>query len=100
MNISPVKVWRRQKEIRNLLNKKGKILSWTHIYTPPNGYKKVAPYAVVLVEFKDGERAFGQLVDCDTHKIKIGGKVISILRKVRDVESEDIIAYGLKFKSL
>lgn len=100
MAISPVKIWRRQKEIRSLLHKKGKVLSWTFIYAPPEEFKKNAPYAVVLVAFENGERAFGQLVECDMDTIKIGMPVYSTLRKVREVSAEDIIAYGLKFKQL
>ena len=98
MMTSPVKIWRRQKEIRSLLDKKGTILSWTFIYAPPEEFKKNALYAVVLVAFDNGERAFGQLVECDKDSIKIGMSVYSILRKVREVSAEDIIAYGLKFK--
>ncbi len=100
MTISPVKIWRRQKEIRPFLHKKGRVVSWTYIYAPPEEFKKNAPYAVVLVVFKNGERAFGQLVECDKDDIKIGMPVYSTLRKVREVSAEDIIAYGLKFKPL
>lgn len=98
MSISPVKIWRRQKEVRSLLGKKGKVLSWTIIYTPPVGFKKTAPYPVVMAELTSGERVFGQLVDCDKESIEIGMKVVSILRKVRESGEEDVIAYGLKFK--
>jgi uncharacterized OB-fold protein len=100
MNISPVKIWRRQQDVRLLLGKKGKVISWTVVYTPPVGFKKNAPYPVVLVEFSSGERAFGQLVDGDRDKIAIGMPVISTLRKVREGGSEDVIAYGLKFRPL
>jgi len=100
MSTSPVKIWRRQKEIRNLLNRKGKIISWTYIYAPPIDFKKNAPYPVVLVEFKKGERAFGQLVSTQINDIKIGIRVKSVLRKVRDVLSDDVIAYGLKFERI
>ena len=98
MSVSPVKIWRRQKEVREQLGKKGKVISWTFIYAPPVDFKKTAPYGVVLVEFKKGDRAYGQLVETDMKDIKIGMRVVSILRKVRDVSSEDVIAYGLKFK--
>ena len=98
MTISPVKIWRRQKDIRSLLNRTGKIVTWTYIYAPPVDFKKNAPYPVVLVKFETGERAFGQLVCTHLHDIKIGMKVKSVLRKVRDVLSDDIIAYGLKFE--
>ena len=80
-----------------MLNRKGRVISWTYIYAPPVDFKKTAPYAVVLVEFKKGERAFGSLVDVEEKNITIGMKVVSVLRKVRDVLSDDVIAYGLKF---
>lgn len=98
--ISPVKVWRRQKEIRNVLNKKGKILTWTKIYTPGVGFKKYAPYPVVLVELENKEKIYGQLVDYDEKNLKTGEKVISVLRKVRLATEEGVIAYGVKFKPL
>lgn len=96
--ISPVKIWRRQKEIRKILGKKGKILTWTKIYTSSSDFKHQAPYFVVLVEFEDGEKAFGQLVEVEKKEIKIGMPVISILRKVRKVGEEDVLPYGVKFK--
>lgn len=96
--ISPVKIWRRQKEIRKHIHKMGVVLSWTRVYTPPVGFKKNAPYYVVLVQFTSGEKSFGQMVDPGKSEIQIGMRVISVLRKVREVEAEDVIAYGLKFK--
>lgn len=98
---SPVKIWRRQKKIRSLLNRKGKVLTWTRIFVTAEGFKRYAPYIVVMVEFEDGERAMGQLVDVEVQKdVKQNLKVSSILRKVREPESDDVIAYGLKFKPL
>ncbi len=96
--LSPVKIWRRQKNVRKLLDKKGRVISWTRIYTPPVGFKKNAPYVVVLVEFHDGHKTIGQLIDCNTERIRIGMGVLSVLRRVREVDQDDVIAYGLKFK--
>jgi uncharacterized OB-fold protein len=99
--LSPVKIWRRQKKIRSLLGKKGKVVTWTRIFVAGEEFKKYVPYIVAMVEFADGERAMGQLVDVDVQKdIKPGLRVQSILRKVREVESDDVIAYGIKFKAL
>ena len=98
--ISPVKIWRRQKEIRNLLGIKGVILTWTLIYVSGKDFKKYAPYPVVLVELENGKKAVGQLVDYDKKNLKMGERVISILRKVRESNSEDVIPYGLKFKPI
>ena len=98
--ISPVKIWRRQKEIRKILGKKGKVLVWTKIYTPGSDFKKYAPYPVVLVKLKNKEKIYGQLVDYKNADLKVGSEVISILRKVRSSTNEGVIAYGVKFKPL
>lgn len=100
MATSPVKIWRRQKEIRESLGKEGKVLSWTFINIPPLGFSRVAPYAVALVEFEGGGRAFGQVVDCAVKDMDIGMRVKSILRRVREADKEDVIAYGLKFRKI
>ena len=96
--ISPVKVWRRQKEIRKVLGQTGKIVSWTKIFISGKGFKKYAPYPVVLVDFSNGEKAYGQLVDYQKSDLKIGRSVVAVLRKVREATPEGVIAYGIKFK--
>lgn len=99
--ISPVKIWRRQKEIRKLIGKSGRIVAWTKIYTPGSDFKKYAPYPVVLVElFENKEKIYGQLVDYEKEELKTGGLVVSILRKVRSSSEDGVIAYGVKFKLL
>lgn len=96
---SPVKLWRRQKFIPKLLGKQGKIVSWTIVRTPPVGFKQFAPYVAALIELDDGERMTGQIVDVKNQKIKIGQRVVAILRKVREVDREGVIPYGIKFRA-
>lgn len=98
--ISPVKIWRRQKEIKKILGKTGKIIAWTKIFISANEFKKYAPYPVVLVKIEDGSRSYGQLVDYQANDLKTGGLVIAVLRKVREATPEGVIAYGIKFKPL
>ncbi len=98
--ISPIKIWRRQKEIRVILGKKGKVLAWTKIYAAGADFKKYAPYPVVLVKLENKEKVYGQLVDFQDQDLKIGKKVVSVLRKVRAASDEGVIAYGIKFKPL
>jgi len=98
--ISPIKVWRRQKEIRKLLGQRGKVLTWTQIYVAGPNFKQYAPYPVVLVKLDDGQKVFGQLVDYENKDLKINAKVVSVLRKVRETDHDDVIAYGIKFKPL
>ena len=98
--ISPIKLWRRQKYIPELLSQEGRVLSWTIVHTPPAGFKQFAPYAVALIQLKSGVKMAGQLVDCDIVKLKSGVKVKAILRKVRESSKEGVIPYGIKFKLL
>ncbi|MDP3982786.1 MAG: OB-fold domain-containing protein [bacterium] len=98
--ISPIKLWRRQKYIPELLSQEGRVLFWTIVRTPPTGFKQFAPYVVALIELKSGVKMAGQLVDCDIVKLKSGVKVKAILRKVRESSKEGVIPYGIKFKLL
>jgi uncharacterized OB-fold protein len=99
--ISPVKVWRRQKTIRDLLGKQGKVVSWTKIFTPPPQFRHIAPYSIVLVELTNKQRICAQLVDHDTDKeIKKGMRVVVTLRKLRESVSDDVIPYTIACRAL
>jgi len=95
--ISPVKIWRRQKNIQGMLDKKGIVLSWTIIYTPMNDFKRYAPYPVLLVQLDSGEKIVGQYVKIFQEELKIGMRVRAILRKTRLTNREDVLSYGIKF---
>lgn len=98
--ISPVKIWRRQKELRTLLGKKGTILTWTVIYTPGSEFKRYAPFPVAVVKLDSGERITASLVDCAKEDLKIGNKVKVVLRKIREGDHEDVLVYGIKLKPI
>ena len=98
--ISPVKVWRHQKRIEKVLGREGRIVSFTLIRLAPPEFKHQAPYPVVLVELRDGERMVGQLVDFEKKDLKIGQKVKAVYRKTKEPDSEGVIPYGIKFKPI
>jgi len=98
INISPVKIWRHQKEITPLLRREGKIISWTIIRVPPEGFGGQAPYPVVLVKLENGTNRIGQLVNWQDDDLKIGRKVITVYRRIRRPDLEGVIPYGIKFK--
>ncbi|MBI4066966.1 OB-fold domain-containing protein [Candidatus Gottesmanbacteria bacterium] len=100
MSISPVKIWRNQKKIANILNKTGKIISYSQVYVPPSGFENEAPYPIVLVEFIDKKRFLAQLTDWKSINLKIGQKVQAVLRKTRSAGTEGVIPYGIKFKPI
>jgi uncharacterized OB-fold protein len=95
--ISPVKIWRNQKNVREHLGKLGTVITFTFIRVPPEGFEAHAPYPVVLVKLSD-RNMVGQLVDFDQVQLKIGQKVKAVLRRVREPDAEGVIPYGIKFK--
>jgi len=97
--ISPVKMWRRQKTIRDLLGKEGVIITWTKIFTPPPSFKHIAPYVIVFVKLQSGQNICAQLVDCmDDSLLDIGNRVVVTLRKLRESVSDDVIPYTIACK--
>jgi uncharacterized OB-fold protein len=98
MHISPVKLWRRQKTIRQLIGTKGKLLHWTIIRVPSKSFANQAPYPVGIVELSSGERMIGQLVDWQKEDLEKGHEVIAVLRKHNVEDKEGIIPYVIKFK--
>lgn len=100
MVTSPVKLWRRQKDTSTLIGKKGKILQWTVIRVPAKSFADQAPYPVVIVKMQNGENMVGQLVDWQQKDLVIGKEVVSVLRRLRTGDKEDVIYYNIKFKPL
>jgi uncharacterized OB-fold protein len=98
--ISPVKIWRNQAHIVNMIGKKGTIVSFTIIRVSPRGFEGQVPFPIVLVEFSKGTRAVGQLVDYDEGDLTIGRNVEAILRRVREPDPEGVIPYGIKFRPI
>jgi len=99
--ISPVKVWRRQKTIRDLLGKKGTVITWTTIFTPPPQFKHIAPYTIVYVRLANKQCICAQLVDSNPDtQIKKGDKVVVTLRKLRESVADDVIPYTIACKPL
>ncbi len=44
MITTPIKLWRRQKEVAAVIGKTGVLVQWTIIRTPPKSFVKEAPY--------------------------------------------------------
>lgn len=97
---SPVKIWRNQKNIANLVGKTGKILSWTIVRVPPGDFTDQAPYPVVLVELESGKRVTCQLVDYEESNLVFGQSVVTIIRRVTHPDPDGVIPYGIKAKPL
>lgn len=98
--ISPVKIWRNQKQITSRLGKTGTIIAWTVIRVPPGGFSDQAPYPVVLVKLNDGTHMTAQLVDWMPEQLSIGQSVVLVVRRVMQPNTDGVIPYGIKVKPL
>ena len=85
---NPIKNWRRQKAIRQYLDREGTVQLWTVISNS---------YAVVLVELEDGYKMYGKLVDYEPEMLKTGLRVRSTLRVMSFGTPEEVITYGISF---
>jgi len=77
---------------------RGKIYSYTVVYSPPSGFELDAPYAMAIVELEEGPRLTAQIEDGRVKDIKIGTPVEMIFRKIQEDGKEGLIHYGFKFK--
>jgi uncharacterized OB-fold protein len=78
------------------LSHSGKILSWTVIHIPPEGFEEQAPYVIAIIELDDGIRIPGQIINPET--IDIGKKVKAVFRKIYEDDQSGLIHYGLKWQ--
>ncbi|UCD07304.1 MAG: Zn-ribbon domain-containing OB-fold protein [Candidatus Aenigmatarchaeota archaeon] len=76
---------------------KGKIVSFTVIRVPPEGFEKYAPYAAAIIELDEGARLSGQIVG-DFSKVETGKPVRAVFRKINEDGNEGLINYGLKWE--
>jgi uncharacterized protein len=96
--LSPVKVWRNQKYVARMIGKTGVVVSWTMIRVPPANFSYQAPYPVVLVELDEGGRIPAQLVDFAPEHLQPGQKVVTVVRKTIQSDTDAVIPYGIKVK--
>lgn len=104
--LSPVKIWRNQKNVAALLGKTGMIVSWVIIRVPPADFMDQAPYPVVVVVLDGGKKIAAQLVDLPSDQkewvplLRTGTKVVTVLRRIAHPDPDGVIPYGIKVKPL
>ena len=95
---NPVIAWRKNKALHKDIGRVGKIVVWTKIFVAPAGFQQQVPYVVAIVSFGNDERKTLQVVDYDEGQLKVGQKVICVVRRIGFPQKEDIISYGIKVK--
>lgn len=85
------------KEFENIkLSGKGKILSFTIIYTPSDEYKLLKPFPVAIIETEEGAKLTAMITDTPIEKVEIGANVELVFRKIKEEGASGIINYGYK----
>lgn len=76
---------------------KAKLVSWSIARVAPSGFEDLTPYAVGILEFENGERVTGQIVDIDFDSLKKNQIFYPIFRKMFTDGHDGIIHYGVKW---
>lgn len=89
------------KEVEDvLLNKRGKLYSYTISYypAPPPSFTPdpFVPYGIGLVELPEGIRVLGVLTDCDLDTLRIDTEMELVMEKLDDDEQNEYM--GWKFR--
>lgn len=95
---NPSQIWRNHKKLHNYLNKKGKLLVWTKVLVPPQGFEDSIPYFSGIIQFETGEKMPVQIVDCLEKELKPNLKVQTVIRRGKKVKPEEVIEYVIKVK--
>lgn len=82
------------------LSGKGKVVTYTIIYSAPENFEDQIPYPMAIIKLDEGPKITAQIVDCDINDVKIGMKVQSTFRKIQEDGDIGAIYYGYKFKPL
>jgi uncharacterized OB-fold protein len=80
------------------LPKRGKIVTYTVMYTAPANFEIFKPYIIALVQLEDGTHLTTQLTDCRPDNIDIGMDVEAVIRKINEDGKDGIIYYAYKFR--
>ncbi|MBI4117510.1 MAG: OB-fold domain-containing protein [Parcubacteria group bacterium] len=91
---TPPFVWRQHKKMRAFLGKKGKVLTFSKLFSAPSGMVAETPYTVALIELADSHERIMVTV-ADGEDVKIGQEVTLMKRKISKSE-EGLILYGVK----
>lgn len=75
----------------------GKLITYTVLHEPAEGYRRFAPIFLGLIELDNGVRLVAQLTDVTENEIEMGMQVHAVLRKLSEDGEDGLIYYGYKF---
>jgi len=81
------------------INGLAKLITWTVIYSEPEGFEVFKPIIVGVVEFPEhGVRVLARITDVDSSELREGLVLEPILRKMSEDGVAGIIRYSLAFR--
>ena len=88
---------RKGKMVEHVFSGKGKIESYTVVYSPPEELEGQAPYALAIIKLDEGPMLTAQIVDVPFEEIHIGMPVKVLFRRISEDGDSGLIHYGYKF---
>jgi uncharacterized protein len=79
------------------LSGEGEVVTYTIVHDAAEGFEMQVPYILAIVRTPEGPQLTGQIVDLDPAEARIGLKVRSTFRKLREEGEAGVIHYGYKF---
>ncbi len=84
------------------LSGKGKVITFSIVHAPPEGYSLEIPYVLAIIELEEGPRLTSQIVDVKPEMkpehVYIGMPVEMAFRKLLEQNAYGLIHYGYKFR--
>jgi len=77
---------------------RGKILTFTVVHQPADGFELQVPYVMAIVELDEGCRVMTQIVNADPGAVRSGLPVEACFRRIREDGKSGVIYYGYKFR--
>lgn len=77
---------------------KGRIYSFSEIFSAPAGLEFEAPYMLAIIQLEEGPKLTAQIVGVEEKDVRIGDAVEVVFRRIRSDDPEGIIHYGHKFR--
>ncbi len=85
------------KKFENIkLSREGKLETYTIIHIGPASFTDQVPYAIGIVQLKEGVKILAQIADCDLDRLKTGMPLKIEFRRVSEDGEAGIIHYGYK----
>ncbi len=79
------------------LSGEGEVVTFTVVQDAAEGFEMQVPYVLAIVRTVEGPRLTGQVVEVDPKRVKVGMKVHTTFRKLREEGKAGVIHYGYKF---